>query len=144
MAVKTLTVEQFAKGLHRMSDRSQSIMMRLWDVQTRDTNSLAQKMIPIASGALMRANEWLRARVTPTGVESFIVNNMPYAERIHDDPTIRLKNKGEVSYRRAGGIIKKQRKGSQKWVPRAIKFKARKNDYENAIFKAIDKMWDAV
>jgi len=101
-------------------------LLRNWTLATVNAMTNAQRLSPVASGTLEGSADYIRARVTSSGVQSAILFKVPYAKKLNDKNSgIRLKNKGEISYyvgkkninsttkkgKRGGTVVKKQRKG---------------------------------
>ncbi len=81
---KRETLEQFAKNLHKFSPLIQQRILKNWQTYTGETFAQSQDEFPILTGALLRSGSVRNAKITSNGIESSIVYNLPYAQRIHD------------------------------------------------------------
>jgi hypothetical protein len=142
MAKDKMTISEFITRLPKFAKATQSLILKEWDKNTLEATSKAKIKTPAASFALERANTRLKARITPTGIKSFIVNRLPYARKLHDDTSLRLKNPGELSYYRRGGKVFKRKKGEHEFISKAVTEQS--GELTRDIFNAIDKAWNAL
>lgn len=108
-------------------------VLRTWTLLTVEVMTKAQKLAPLASGALEGSAGFLRAKLTPNGVESSVMFKVPYARKLNDKESgIILKERGEISYMVGDTVVKKKRKGRLGFLDIAVNRNQR--DF-NAILK---------
>ncbi len=114
---------------------------------TNEALTTAQKSSPKASGTLERSGSVKRAKITPTGVESGIVFNAPYALFLEggvlpNGKEIKYKKRGEISYYAGGTKIRKARRGGDTFASRGVRSQSKKildalNDEISKVFNFI-------
>jgi hypothetical protein len=143
------TLEQFARNLHKFTPLITKRILRDWQNYTEESFDSAVNggQIPILTGTLQRSGAFLKARITPRGIESSIVFSQPYAVTMEKGET---KSGKEINYRIQGQIFNvgkgsyatKQQTGRPGWLSDAIE--SNKPDVEQDILKSIGDAWDKI
>lgn len=149
-----MTINDFNKQLAKLGDRTKQISLLKWNQATLETRGLAQSKAPLASGALVRSITDIKAKITDSGLTSYIVSFLPYAYKLHEAASNKTwKEKGEISwYQYGGGHAGKKRgirrgqkwikarKGETKFVNNAVKENS--NIFVDAVKDAITEYWN--
>jgi hypothetical protein len=133
MASKTL--EQFIKALPKLAPETAKKAIRSWNQETIAAMDVSKGLAPEAGGGLVNSAFTKKAKIAPTGIESYIVYTAPYAQRLHNDSTLRLKKKGEVSYYLWGN----GHEGKKKGVRRGQKVNKQRQGRAGFLSKGVDK-----
>lgn len=145
MAKKEL-LAQFVKKFPKLGDIIEKKVLNPWNIQTIETMGLAGERAPVASGTLEGSQDFLKAKVTATGIQSAILFKVPYAKLLNQKApksklgrSLILKNPGELSYRVNKTRVEKQRKGE-------FAFLTKQTEEDKSIFTkivsiAVSKGW---
>ena len=140
MAVRKLNFKQYQKSLDTLSARVLKAIQARWTIQTVQALDDAKEKAPFASGDLIRSGSFKKASISRRGIESRIVFTAPYASRLNDPKSgLRLKNKGEVSYRIAGKDVIKVRKGELGYLDKAVD--ENEPNFLNLVKKSVNESW---
>lgn len=140
---KKESLESFVKNLGRFAQVTQQEALSTWNQATLEVLVLSKKKAPQSNlQRLSRSLENVKARITKSGVVSKIESELPYSSKLHNDLSLNLKNKGEVSYYKNGQKILKLKKGEHGYVAKAAKSKG--NLFVEGMKKVISKAWNRI
>lgn len=110
-----------------------------WNRNTVEAQSKSKKFVPVAVGNLRDSIDTIKAKITSNGIVSAIIARVPYAARIHNDKSLRLKDPGEISYYIAGSPQKKVIKGESEFISKGID--ETEDQFIRDLKKVIGKVW---
>ena len=136
------TLKAFIKEIPGINDELMKEVVAQWNVETQFVLSDSNKRVPIAAGFLQRSGITEAASFKPTGIQSKIVYNVPYASKLNDVSSgLDLKESGELSYYAGGQRVNKQRKGELGFLDLAVEQASNKKRFIKVVDKAISKVW---
>lgn len=119
---KKESLETFAKNFSKFDDIVETEIIRMWNEETAEVLRKSQEKAPVRVGDLQGSGRFIRAKETPTGIESFVEFKVPYASVINDGERngkpISLKPVGH-SYFKSGKQAKRQ-KGEVGFLSKAV------------------------
>ncbi len=124
------TIQQFNENFKNASGVIQSLILNAWSGQTVVVKGSAKDIAPQTTlQALSKSIDAIKAKITDTGVTSYVVAKVPYAVVIEagerDGKPIKLKPIGAVSYYVGKGksrkAIKKIRQGVTGFLSKAAR-----------------------
>ena len=133
---------EFLKNFDKFDDWVLLEALRDFNDVAHNVLSDAQDVVAVASGNLRKTGVILKAKETKTGIKSSVIYKADYAKNLHDNPNIKFKPVGEVSYSDGGQTFTKSQQGTHEWLRGAMLLN--EPFLMEAIKKSIERAWDRV
>jgi len=140
---KRETFNDFVRKFGKTGELVERLVLKPWNNELQFTITDVGKFVPIASGALRDSIKSVKARVTDSGIVSYIESRIPYAKRLHNAPDGEVQNwkrPGELSYHDGGQRITKKQRGTNKFISRAINI--HEKYFMDIVSKAVSKAFN--